>query len=115
MAPKKTTYRRTSVIICRADSVAVHMRRHEVALRKVAPVVTPVTAPVLDADKLLHDFSDSLDKKVRNVDTGRRADILVSLPAALCTIVPVLLVGLPCILVMFAMTCPLLYKITRKL
>jgi hypothetical protein len=66
---------------------------------------------VSDADRIL----DGVDKRMHEVDTGRRADILVSLPAMLAALVPVMLAGGVAVVALLILTMPVVVKIARKL
>jgi hypothetical protein len=91
------------------DRAAVAKRARVLAARRA------VVSPVTDADKIM----EHIDERMHHVDTGRRADILVSLPAMLAALVPMLAPALICygaaLGIQFFLVTPVLVKIARKL
>jgi hypothetical protein len=72
------------------------------------------TAELTDAEKIMR----HVDERIQHTDTGRRADLLLSLPAALSAVCPIALTALGIAVIiqslaMFALALPVLYKIIR--
>jgi hypothetical protein len=73
------------------------------------------TADITDAEKIMR----HVDERLSHVDSGKRTDILISLPAALSAVCPIALTALGIAVIiqslaMFILAMPVIYKIIRR-
>lgn len=80
----------------------------QVTDRRTSKVTHEVDRPIVKTE----DVVKGVDSRIRKA--ADRADILVSLPAMVATILPVLIAGTACAVTMTLCILPVLYKIVRK-
>jgi hypothetical protein len=106
---KETGMANATITYTPPDRAAVAKRARVLAARRA------VISPVTDTEKIM----SHIDERMHHVDTGRRADMLVSLPAMLAALVPMLAPLLICYGVALGIQCflvtPVVVKIVRKL